>query len=93
MPALRAQAQGIRAERAKVLEMLAKPDYKRADAEKLLADIRVKTSALQEKGQAAALDVADALSPKERAQVVEMLQQNFPRLSGKDGAGPALPAK
>ncbi|MBI1215018.1 MAG: periplasmic heavy metal sensor [Alphaproteobacteria bacterium] len=86
LPDLRAQAAEIRTERAKVLEMLAKPDYKRAEAEKLLADIRTKTAALQEKGQGAALDVADAMSAQERANVVAVLQANFPRLAGQDAA-------
>ncbi len=60
----------IRKKRGLVKDMLSQPDYKRADAEKVLAELRADVSAVQEQGQKIALDVADVMTPEERAQLI-----------------------
>jgi len=72
-PAVQDKLKDIRDKREEVKDLMAKPDYKRADAEKILADIRTDVSALQEKGQTIALDVADVMTPQERAHVIEQI--------------------
>ncbi len=63
----------IRKKRGLVKDMLSQPDYKRADAEKILAEIRADVSALQEKGQVIALDVADVMTADERAKLISQV--------------------
>lgn len=73
-PDIQDKIAALRQKRAAVKGLLAKPDYKRADAEKLLAEIRAETAALQEKGQVMALDVADQLTAEERAHIIQALE-------------------
>jgi Spy/CpxP family protein refolding chaperone len=70
-PDIQKQIKDIRAKRQAIREMMARPDYKRADAEKMMAEIRKDVSALQEEGQTAALDIADAITPEERMALIK----------------------
>ncbi len=70
-PDIQKDIKDIRAKRQEVKDMLAKPDYKRADAEKVMADLRKDVSALQETGQTIALDSADAMTPQERMDLIK----------------------
>ncbi len=72
-PDMQKQLADIKAKRQEVKEILAKPDYKRADAEKAMADIRKDVTALQETGQGMALDIADAITPEERIELMKKL--------------------
>lgn len=72
-PDVQDKLKDIREKRGQVKDILAKPDYKRADAEKILTDIRADVTALQEKGQTIALDVADVMTPQERAHLIDQL--------------------
>lgn len=70
-PDIQKQIKDIKAKRAEVKDMLAKPDYKRADAEKIMADIRADVTQLQAEGQTMALDIADAVTPQERMELIK----------------------
>jgi uncharacterized membrane protein len=70
-PDIKKELQDIRAKRQQIKEMLAKPDYKRADAEKIMADIRKDVTVLQQTGQTMALDIADAITPEERMALIK----------------------
>lgn len=70
-PELQKDIKGIRAKRQQIKELLASPDYKRAEAEKLMAEIRKDVTRLQETGQAMALDIADAITPEERMALIK----------------------
>jgi len=72
-PDIQKQLATLRDKRGAVKEALAKPDYKRADAEVAMADIRAQTAVLQEKAQSLALDVADNLTAEERAHIIQTL--------------------
>jgi hypothetical protein len=70
-PDIKKDIQDIRTKRQQIKEMLEKPDYKRTDAEKVMADIRKDVAHLQETGQTVALDIADAITPEERMALVK----------------------
>ena len=72
-PDIQKQIKDIKAKRQSIKDMMAKPDYKRADAEKVMADIRKEVTALQEEGQTIALDVADAITPEERVALIRKI--------------------
>jgi Spy/CpxP family protein refolding chaperone len=71
MPEIKKGISEIRAKREKVKALLASPDYKREEVEKIFAEIRADVTALQAKGQGLALDIADAITPEERMHLVK----------------------
>ena len=71
LPDIKKQIAGIRDKRQQLKALLGSPDYKRADAEKIMAEIRTDVTALQTRGQAVALDIADAITPEERMHLVQ----------------------
>jgi hypothetical protein len=73
LPDIKKQMADIRAERQQLKEMLGKPDYKRAEAEKIMAEIRKDVTHLQETGQMMALDIADAITPEERVELMKKI--------------------
>ena len=50
---------------------LASDEYRRKEAEKKLAELRQKTTTLQEAAQAMILDIVDSLPPEERAAILK----------------------
>jgi uncharacterized membrane protein len=72
-PKIKADLEKIRAKRGEAKEVLAKPDYKRADLEKIFADLRGDVTELQAEGQSVALDIADAITPEERMKLIKSI--------------------
>ncbi|MEZ0223863.1 MAG: periplasmic heavy metal sensor [Alphaproteobacteria bacterium] len=70
-PDIQKDIKGIRAKREQIKQLLGSPDYKRAEAEKLMAEIRRDVTHLQETGQTLALDIADAITPEERMALIK----------------------
>ena len=75
-PDIQKQIKDIKAKRQSIKDMMAKPDYKRADAEKVMAEIRTEVTALQQEGQTVALDIADAITPEERMALIKKVDLN-----------------
>jgi Spy/CpxP family protein refolding chaperone len=73
-PDMQKQLGDIKQKREEVKQILAKPDYKRADAEKVMADLRKDVTQLQEEGQTMALDIADSITPQERVELMKKLE-------------------
>jgi uncharacterized membrane protein len=74
LPDIKKQAEEMKERRQLIKAELLKPDYKREDVEKIYAQQREALTALQTRGQAMALDLADSLSPEERAKVLAALE-------------------
>jgi Spy/CpxP family protein refolding chaperone len=70
-PKIKADLDKIHEKRAEAKEILARPDYKRADLEKVFAELRTDVTTLQAEGQGVALDIADAITPEERVKLVK----------------------
>lgn len=66
-PELRDAMTEMREARIAVFDYIKSPDYNRAEAEKRLADLRGKTTELQARAQTMMLDLADHLTPEQRA--------------------------
>lgn len=77
VPELRTHARDVRQTRKEIHRYVASDSYKRADAEKRLADLRIKTTALQLSAQKMMLDIADKLPPKDRARLLEQSEENM----------------
>lgn len=75
-PKIQDQIKDIRDKRQQARAILAKEDYKRADLEKVLNDLRADMSKLQEEGQTVALDAVDAITPQERMKLMETISLN-----------------
>jgi uncharacterized membrane protein len=73
LPEIKKEAAAMKEKRQQIKAMLVKPDYKREDVEKIYAELRSDLTALQTRGQAMALDLADSMTPEERAKVLETL--------------------
>jgi len=73
-PDIQKQIAAVREKHKAVKDLLATADYQRADAEKLMIEVRAETAALQEKGQNLALDIADQLTPAERAKLIQSVE-------------------
>jgi hypothetical protein len=72
-PDIQKELKDIKAKREQVKTMLGKPDYKRAEVEKVMADIRKDVTHLQQTGQTMALDIADAITPEERMALIKKI--------------------
>lgn len=66
-PELQAAMKETREARKAVFAYIKSPEYDRAEAEKRLADLRDKTAAVQTSAQRVMLDLADQLTPEQRA--------------------------
>lgn len=66
-PELRDAMMEIRKTRKSAFDYIKSPEYNRAEAEKRLAALRDETSALQARAQRLMLDLADQLTPEQRA--------------------------
>lgn len=75
LPQIKEQAQAMKEKRQQVKALMLKPDYKREDVEKLFAEQREALTALQTRGQTMALDLADSVTPEERAKVLQALEK------------------
>lgn len=73
LPEIKKEAAAMKEKRQQIKAILVKPDYKREDVEKIYAELRSDLSALQTRGQNMALDLADSMTPEERAKVLEAL--------------------
>lgn len=73
LPEIKKQAQEMKARREQIKELFMKPDFKRDEVEKLFAEQRTALTALQTRGQAMGLDLAESITPAERAKVLEAL--------------------
>lgn len=77
VPELRTQAREMRQTRKEIHRYVASDAYTRAEAEKRLADLRVKTTALQLSAQRMMLDIADQLPPEHRVKLLEQSEENM----------------
>ena len=75
LPEIKKAAAAMKEKRQQIKAILVKPDYKREDVEKIYAELRSDLSALQTRGQNMALDLADSMTPEERAKVLEALSK------------------
>lgn len=75
LPVIKKEAAAMKVKREQVRALLMKPDYNRAEVEKIQAELRTDLTALQTRGQNMALDLADSLSPEERVKVLEALSK------------------
>jgi Spy/CpxP family protein refolding chaperone len=75
VPELRNGIREIRQARKEVRHYVASDSYSRAEAEKRLTDLRVKTTALQLAAQKMMLDIADKLPPEQRARLLEQADE------------------
>ena len=76
LPQIQDEIKDIHAKREEAKAILSRQDYKRADLEKVLADLRTDATRLQESGQTAVLDVVDALKPEERMNFMHTIEVN-----------------
>lgn len=77
-PELRAAMEDVRDTRQQISEYLKDKDYNREEAEKKLASLREKTSAMQLRTQIMMLDIADNLTPEQRAEFFKRKGGNLP---------------
>jgi uncharacterized membrane protein len=75
LPEIKKQAQEMKARREQIKELFKQPDFKREEVEKLFAEQREALTALQTRGQNLGLDVAESITPEERAKVLETLSK------------------
>jgi uncharacterized membrane protein len=77
VPEIRNLVREIRQARKDIRHYVAGDAYSRAEAEKRLTELRVKTTALQLAAQKMMLDIADKLPPQYRAQLLEQSDESM----------------
>jgi uncharacterized membrane protein len=70
-PELREAIMVAKDTRRGVFDYIKSPDYKRTEAEKRLTELRQKTAEVQIKAQTLMLDLADQLTPEQRAEFLK----------------------
>ena len=73
MPAIRKKLALLREQRARLRTILGAPDYDRAQAATLMAQIRDNTAATQKLAQDMMLEIGGEITPAERAVIVKVL--------------------
>jgi len=77
-PSLRRQMLEIKQKRKEVAGYLASKNYQRDEAEKRFFELRAKNSAVQTVAQTLILDIADQLTPEQRAMVIPHQEETLP---------------
>jgi uncharacterized membrane protein len=72
-PDIERQMKAVRATRSEVKDILARPDYTRADLDRKFAELRKEVGDLQATGQGMAADIAGAIKPEERIKLARTL--------------------
>ncbi|MEZ0262801.1 MAG: periplasmic heavy metal sensor [Alphaproteobacteria bacterium] len=73
LPEIKKEAKAMKERGEQIKALFLKPDFKRDEVEKLFAEQRSALTAIQTRGQNLGLDLADSMTPEERAKVVEAL--------------------
>lgn len=90
---LRAAREDIRNSRKDIAKFMGSSDYTRKEAERLLTDLRDKTSEMQIFTQKMMLDAADALPPQHRSELFERSGRHGRKIrkDGRQGRESRLP--
>lgn len=73
LPEIKKEAAAMKERREQIRALFKQPDLKREEVEKLFAEQRAALTALQTRGQTMGLDLAESMTPEERAKVLEAL--------------------